>query len=287
MNKLYWLASYPKSGNTWVRVFLTNYLNDEAEPADINRLKGGPIAIDRDIFDRWAGVESSDLPYDEIANLRPEVYRQMARHVDHPMYIKVHDACTRNAEGQLLFPPDVTGGVLYLIRNPLDVVVSYAHHGGRTLQQTVDSLCNPNGIVYEVPDHMALQLPQRLLSWSGHVRSWVDQSSLAVTVLRYEDLLSQPEASFQAVLRALRLELDAPRLSRAIAFSQFESMRVQELQDGFREKHMRADAPFFRRGRAGTWRAELTTEQARKVMDTQGDFMRRFGYLDDAGKPAF
>lgn len=287
MNKLFWLASYPKSGNTWVRVFLTNYLDDEAKRADINSLKGGPIAVDRDIFDRWAGVESSDLPYDEIANLRPEVYRQMARHVDHPMYIKVHDACTRNGEGQLLFPPDVTGGVLYLIRNPLDVAVSYAHHGGRTLQQTVDSLCNPNGIVYEVPDHLALQLPQRLLSWSDHVRSWVDESGLAVTVVRYEDLLSQPEASFRTVVQALGLAPDAPRLSRAIEFSHFDSMRAQEQQDGFKEKHMRADAPFFRRGQAGVWREEITAEQARKIMDTQGDVMKRFGYLDDAGKPAF
>ncbi len=40
MNKIYWLASYPKSGNTWVRIFLTNYLLDSDEPADINRLRG-------------------------------------------------------------------------------------------------------------------------------------------------------------------------------------------------------------------------------------------------------
>ena len=157
-------------------MFLTNYLKPDGQPADINHLKGGPIASDREIFDRWAGVEASDLPFEEIANLRPDVYRQMALHVDHPMYVKVHDACTRNAEGQLLFPPDVTGGVLYLIRNPLDVAVSYAHHGGRTLPQTVDTLCNPKGNVYEMPDRMSLQLPQRLMSWSDHVRSWVDDS---------------------------------------------------------------------------------------------------------------
>lgn len=287
MNKIYWLASYPKSGNTWVRVFLTNYLTEDGGPVDINHLKGGPIASDREVFDRWAGVEASDLPLDEIANLRPDVYRQMALHVDHPMYVKVHDACTRNAEGQLLFPPDVTGGALYLIRNPLDVAVSYAHHGGRTLTQTVDALCNPKGNVYETPDRMSLQLPQRLLSWSDHVRSWVDGSGLRITVTRYEDLHAEPGTAFEEVLRALDLELDTGRLSRAVALSEFETIREQEQQTGFREKHMRADAPFFRQGRVGTWREELTPDLADRIIETQGEVMMRFGYLHPDGRPVY
>ncbi len=208
MNGLYWLASYPKSGNTWFRVFLANYLGDADRPADINHLKGMQIASDREVFDRWAGVEASELPADEIANLRPEVYRQMALHVDHPLYIKVHDACTRNSEGQLIFPPDVTGGVLYVIRNPLDVAVSYAHHDGRTMQAAIDTLCDPGSSVREIPGSMPRHLPLRLLSWSDHVHSWVDQSGMRVTVIRYEDMLAQPEVAFRAGLRAMDISLD-------------------------------------------------------------------------------
>lgn len=287
MNKIYWLASYPKSGNTWVRVFLTNALKDGDQPADINHLKGGPIASDREVFDRWAGVEASDLPFEEIANLRPQVYRQMARHVDHPMYIKVHDACTRNTEGELLFPPDVTAAVVYLIRNPLDVAVSYAHHGGRTLERTVDAMCDPKGVVYEIPGRMALQLPQRLLSWSEHVRSWVDGSGMHVRVIRYEDMLTEPEVAFDGIARVLHLDLDAQRFSNALALSRFELIQEQELRDGFREKHIRADAPFFREGRAGTWRDELPDDLADRILASQGDVMGRFGYLDLDGKPVF
>lgn len=287
MNWIYWLASYPKSGNTWARTFLTNYLRDEDSPADINHLRGGPIASDREIFDRWAGVEASDLPGEEIANLRPEVYRQMARHIEHPMYIKVHDACTRNPEGAVMFPADVTGGVLYLIRNPLDVAVSYAHHGGRTLKQTVDSLCDPKGIVYELSDRLVAQLPQSLLSWSGHVSSWVDESGMRVTVVRYEDMLAQPAAAFEAVLRALDLEIEAPRLERALAFSSFDALRAQEQRAGFRERHMRADAPFFRTGRAGDWRGELSADMVARILATQQPTMLRFGYIDADGQPVF
>jgi hypothetical protein len=287
MNKIYWIASYPKSGNTWVRIFLTNYLRGGDQPADINRLDGGPIASDRDVFDRWAGVEASDLTEDEVNDLRPDVYRQMARHIEHPIYMKVHDACTRNAEGQLLFPADVTGGALYVIRNPLDVAVSYAHHGGRTVEEAVEALCKPEGSMFESPERLPVQLRQRLLSWSRHVRSWVDESGLRPTVLRYEDLLASPEAAFEQAVCVFDLELDQARLSRAIAFSQFESIREQEQQSGFKEKRLRADAPFFREGRAGSWRVELSTHLADKIIDTQGETMRRFGYLDEDNHPVF
>ena len=287
MNQIYWLASYPKSGNTWTRIFLTNYLNDADQPADINHLKGGPIASDRDLFDRWAGVEASDLSFEDIADFRPHIYRQMALHIAQPLYIKVHDACTRNSDGEMLFPSDVTSAVIYLIRNPLDVAVSYAHHSGRTLEQIVKNLCDQDGIVYENPKLLPPQIPQRLLSWSAHVRSWVDESGLAVTVIRYEDMLTQPEAAFERIIRALKLELDPIRLSKAVELSRFESIQEQESRAGFKERAMRADAPFFRQGRSGTWREELTSELADKIIEANADVMRRFGYLDQHNDPLF
>jgi sulfotransferase family protein len=287
MNKIYWLASYPKSGNTWMRIFLTNYLEDADQPADINKLKGGPIASDRDLFDRWAGVEASDLPAEEIADLRPYVYRQMALHIGHPLYLKVHDACTRNSEGEPLFPQDVTAGVLYMIRNPLDVCVSYAHHGGRPVEQVAENLCRADADVPENLERIAPQLLQRLLSWSDHVRSWVDDSGMPATVIRYEDLLTRPEAEFERALRSLQLDLDPARLRKAIAFSSFDATQEQEKRVGFKEKAMRADALFFREGRAGTWRAELGAAVVDKIVSAHRDVMRRFGYLDASDAPLF
>lgn len=287
MNKIYWLASYPKSGNTWTRIFLTNYMSDKDEPADINKLRGGPIASDRDIFDRWAGVEASDLTFEDIADLRPHVYRQMALHISHPLYIKVHDACIRNSDGDMLFPPDVTGSVIYLIRNPLDVAISYSHHSGRPIEKIVENLNNPDGYVYENPAKLSPQLPQHLLSWSEHVISWVEDSGLNVEVIRYEDMKSNPEDAFARVVQTLGLGLDQQKLSKAIAFSSFDTVRRQESASGFRERPIRADQPFFREGRAGSWRDELPRELADKIINDHQDVMRRFGYLDQNNQPVY
>ncbi|MDX9697324.1 MAG: hypothetical protein RBT49_16150, partial [Bacteroidales bacterium] len=73
-----WLASYPKSGNTWFRVFLTNLLNEKTEPAHINDLTETSISSSRKIFDDYTGLSSSDLSFDEIDKLRPDVYRMQS-----------------------------------------------------------------------------------------------------------------------------------------------------------------------------------------------------------------
>src|SRR5690606_3634079 len=65
MSGILWLASYPKSGNTWFRAFLTNLLREDDEPADINDLVGGPIAGSREPFDEAVGYDSGDLTEDE------------------------------------------------------------------------------------------------------------------------------------------------------------------------------------------------------------------------------
>lgn len=287
MNKLYWLVSYPKSGNTWLRIFLANYLRARHAPVDINKLTICHISSDRDLFDRWAGVESSDLSPEDIEELRPHVYRQMAQHLHEPSFFKVHDALTRNPSGDWLFPPEVTGAAIYLIRNPLDVAVSYAHHGGDSVAKTVALMCNPAAVVAENTRKLPEQLPQKLLSWSDHVRSWVDQTELPVAVFRYEDLLARPGPVFAEILQKLDLALDPERLEQALAFSRFENLQARETTEGFSEKMATATAPFFRKGRAGSWREELSPELAEQIIITHAEIMRRFGYLDENGQPVY
>ncbi len=287
MDKIYWLASYPKSGNTWVRAFLSNYLNEGDEPADINRLDGGPIASDRELFDRWAGVESSDLPLEDIDCLRPDVYREMARHIQHPLYLKVHDARIRNKEDEFLFPADVTGGILYIIRNPLDVAVSFSHHFGKNLEDTIKQLTNPEAFIYNDQPSLRIQLPTHLLDWSSHIRSWVDESGLPVCVVRYEDMTYNPDQTFPKIVSALNLTLDPARLKQSILFSSFDQLQKQENEKNFKERHVNADTSFFRKGKTGSWREELSQQQAQKLLESHGDLMLRFGYLDQDGRPIY
>ena len=277
MSGIVWLASYPKSGNTWLRVLLTNYLRDTGEPADVNHLLGGPMAGVRETFDQWTGVEASALDPDIVDRLRPQVYRCLARDSAETRFIKVHDAWTRVGDGEPMFPADVTLGVIYIIRNPLDVAVSCAYHWGTSPAAAVERMCD--GCTLPSPAAgLPPQLRQRLGSWSAHVRSWVDGSGSSVHVVRYEDLRADPCTAFGRVIKSCGLDYDEERVRRAVMFSSFGELQRQELAAGFRERSAAAPGGFFRRGETGSWRDELAGDMAGRLTSAHSETMRRFGY---------
>jgi len=283
MGKIYWLASYPKSGNTWMRILLTNYLRNSDQPADINSLDGGPIASARQAFDDNVGLEASDLTQDEIERYRPFVYEQMSEQAKEPLYLKVHDAYTYTPYGYPLISKAATAGVIYILRNPLDVAVSFAHHGGSGVEHIVHKMGEADFAFVSNPRSLHTQLRQRLLTWSGHVTSWVDEPDLRVQVVRYEDLKADTAAAFCGVLRFCGLDEDPVRVEKAVRFSTFEQAQKQESEHGFGER-MPESAAFFRKGQVGNWREELTPELVQKLISDHAAVMRRFGYLDENGE---
>jgi hypothetical protein len=277
MSGIVWLASYPKSGNTWLRAFLTNFLGADARPIDINRLTAG-IASNRRVFDETLGVESSDMTRDEIARRRPECYRRMAAAAPGTLYLKVHDANLPNSAGEPLIPADATSRAVYLVRNPLDVAVSFAHHMARSVDVAIGSMANPDFAFGARSGLLPEQLEQRLSSWSGHVLSWLDQSRFPLHLMRYEDMLERPALCFRECVRFLGLDEDGAAIDRALSFSSFSALRAQEQAFGFRERPEAASS-FFRRGQAGKWRETLSDEQVRLILSHHSAVMRRLGYL--------
>ncbi|MBX2883995.1 MAG: sulfotransferase domain-containing protein [Granulosicoccus sp.] len=274
---IYWLASYPKSGNTWLRILLTNYLRNSDEPADINCLDTGPIASGRQIFDDNVGVEASDLTQDEIERYRPYVYQKISETAKSQIFIKVHDAYSFTPEGIPLLAPAASGGFVYLVRNPLEVCVSFAHHSASTIEKTYKNMNNSDYAFVERSDRLHNQFRQRLFSWSDHVNSFLDQPGLRLLLLRYEDMLADTERALTQVVEFAGLDYDPERIRRAVQFSSFEKLQAQEVDKGFSEKSPRAKS-FFRKGRSDSWRSTLDTATVEGIWQQHGDTMTRLGY---------
>ena len=293
MGNIVWLASYPKSGNTWMRIFLTNYWRNNDEPADINFLDPTPIASGRFLFDEETGVESSDLTWGEIQRYRPGVYKQYSDdQKGHMTFCKIHDAYTfLRHGGHPIFPSEATRGVIYIMRSPLSIAGSWANHSGIKVDKSIKSLGNNEQTIAMSDKKLATQLPQRMLTWSGHVRSWIDTSRLALHVVRYEDMKHNTFETFTRVIEFLitltdeDAELDLDRVQRAISFSSFDHIKAQEEEKGFTERLPRSNTPFFRRGSTNAWRDELSDEQIAHIIEDHRDTMRRFGYLDENDHP--
>lgn len=281
MASIVWLASYPKSGNTWLRTVLTNYLQGGEQPASINNLLGGPIAGDRELFNELLGLDSSDMTWDEAMRYRPQFHEALADESSPPVFIKVHEAFLRLPCGAALFSKAATAGAVYLVRSPLDVLVSYGHHRQRSIDSTLEWMNNPMAMEQKVVGGVDTQFPELLLTWSGHVSSWLDQQELPLHVLRYEDMLKAPMAAFGAVLRFAGLEVEEARLAQAVECAAFSRLRAQEEQFGFAERQPTAPS-FFRTGLAGSWRSVLSVQQVRVLADAHGPVMERLGYLQEA-----
>lgn len=279
---IFWLASYPKSGNTWFRSFLTALLRG-GDTIDINALAANMIASSRSWLDDVLGFDTADLRHDEIDALRGHVYGWR----DGPAgvsYHKTHDAYRQASDQAPAFFGGRSLGALYFIRNPLDVALSYAHHNGTSVDRAIADMADPQYGLCRPTRRLLPQVRQHMGSWSQHVLGWVDDSDCGCLVLRYEDMHTDALATFTKAAQFLGLSADAAAIARAVRASAFAALREQESVHGFGERPA-GQSQFFRQGQSGTWRTQLTDAQIWQILSDHAPVMRRFAYLDDAGTP--
>lgn len=279
-NHIIWLASYPKSGNTWVRIFLQHILKHNSEDYDNLNLEDIPIASSRKLIDRFLGVPSADMTPEEILYYRPDVYRSLAAGLTGPQIVKVHDAYGNTNAGDPIFPADVTRAAIYVTRNPLDLVVSYSFHSGKSIQTIIDQLNDPSFEISRNENALKPQVSQHLGTWSQHVLSWTKQQQLPVIIITFEQLLENSSKVFKELLEILRIPFTDEGFKKALLACDFTHLQEQEKSKGFREKPLQSKT-FFREGKSDTFKKHLSREQILKIINNHKDIMSKFGYLPD------
>lgn len=268
LRRIIWLASYPKSGNTWIRALLANYLLDDAP--DINALHRFSTAdVRQDFFDRAAGRPFRARNVKEWLAMRQKVLPAIAASRPGHHFVKTHSRIGA-LHGQPLIMPQVTGGAIYILRNPFDVLPSYARHMNCPLDTALDRMLHKDNMqgsdtgIVEVLGH-----------WAEHVTSWVDAQGLGTILIRYEDLLTDTPAEMRRLLAQLNVPLDEAKLTRAVAAASFGNLQRQEQEKGFRERPA-GMAQFFATGTSGGWRDVLDPAQIARIRDECGQVLQRF-----------
>lgn len=287
--KLVWLTSFPKSGNTWTRILVGNFVREPDEDDEDDRperiIPAGTISSNRPVFDDASGLSSSDLTPDEIDLLRPAAYRHMAQRAEQTtVFIKSHDAYQINRAGIPVFPPDSTRGAIVIVRHPMDVALSYAHHMGHSgSERSVRALSDPR---HTMAGEGKRQIHQLTMGWSGHYLSWTRQDQIPVFIVRYEDLLADTATWFGKMLHFLGIEGadDTARIENAVALSRFDRLQAIESREGFREIPVNSQR-FFRSGRSGEGIETLSPELRQRILDQHGAVMAELGYSQDGADP--
>jgi len=299
MTRTVWLASYPKSGNTWFRMLVANLSATDGKPVDINDLpERGGIASARGPFDHFTLIDSGLLTHDEIDCLRPRVYEELASGADDDEYdapqdtppvrfVKVHDAYTPTPKGEpLLAGARGADGAIVIVRDPRDVVPSLANHNRVDMDGAIAFMNDQQAGLCVKANRLHNQLRQQLPGWSGHIASWLDQIDIPMHLIRYEDMQADTIGTFRAALEFAGRPASDEDMRRAAVFADFAELQRQERETGFREApRPRPDGNFFRRGKAGGWRDELTAEQVARIEAAHAPMMRRLGYELASGPP--
>jgi len=274
MKGIIWLASYPKSGNTWLRAFIANLLADTDEPLPLAALsKFAPSEASTYWYRAFFGA---DFPCDDdarVAAKRAEVQKRIVMQAQKPVLLKTHSYLGQ-AHGHEMLDMDLTISAVYVVRNPLDVAISAAPHFNKTLDGSIKMISNEQTFM-RATDKVVFE---QSTDWSTHVRSWTQQAHPGLLVVRYEDMLLKPEKTFTRIARFIANQPTKKQIARAVRHASFKSLQKMEKQEGFSEGSKFAKA-FFRKGKADQWKDTLTEAQIRTIVDAHKEQMKRFGYI--------
>lgn len=273
-----WLASYPKSGNTWMRLFLASYMSGKSQ-ADIN----DDLADNHQCNSPKLAALYAKKPVKEFSNLdnaraRVGIHRLYARE-PRKLFIKTHCAVA-GFMGHPMIDPASTFASIVVMRNPLAVLPSYARHMGLSIDQAVMGMNNPKTALGNLKEGVPVA---PLSSWSSFTRSWIAaERELNCVYVKYEDMKENPLEAFSKVLAHVRVPVDEERVMTAVGATDFEKLKAQDLKDGFKER-TKADKGnvFFRSGKVDGWRKELNEEQIRATIRNHWDVMEQLNYVPE------
>jgi len=283
MKNIVWLASYPKSGNTWCRVFLANLLNKSDEPVDLNRLNLGNIFSSRAIIEEQTGYDISEMSAEECDELRCFAFGKLSGTTKGDLFVKSHDAYMPAASGENMFPVEVTRAAIYFIRNPFDLTLSFANHLALSPDATAEKICDSNFVIAASKKKFNPQIRQRLLSWSGHINSWTTQADFPLLVVKYEDMLSDPEKEFKKILHFLEIDYSEENYHKSLLLSSFENLKKMEKERGFKEKPSHCKS-FFHVGKSGYFRNILSEKSIKMIIKAHHEILIKYNYISESGE---
>ena len=282
-----WLASYPKSGNTWVRSFLTSILysiEGNINFNDLNKL-GAQYPLRSQFknfvkdFNNINEIKNEWINTQDFLNLDNKTKFFKTHHVN----CKIGSSTFTNLNNTL--------GVIYIVRDPRNVITSILHHYHKSSYQEAKQFLfdehNWLGFIKnEYEKNLEKKIPTPISSWQNHYKSWIKREK-NLLLIKYENLISNPNKEFSKIIKyienSMEIKIDEEKINRAVHSCSFKNLSELELKSDFAEsvidKKKGKKKKFFNLGPSNDWKKLLDKDIRLEIEEKFKDEMLELGYL--------
>lgn len=279
-----WIASYPRSGNTWIRSFLSTYLYSKKGNIVFENIKKiinfpniyhfkGIFEINKFLKEELKDKKKKDKKKFEISKYWIAAQKKINLNKE-ITFLKTHNF-GGSLEGNDFTNSENTLGVIYLVRDPRSVAISNAHHNNISFDQSVNDLLDEK--IFATNEGNLLEFRS---SWRVNYLSWKNRQYPKI-IIRYEDLHSETFQNFKKILNFIsdfrEINIDDSKIKNTIDTCKFENLSNLEDSIGFSERLK--NNKFFRKGLVDEWKTELNKNQIKKIEDAFSDEMKDLKYL--------
>ena len=267
---IFWIASYPKSGNTWLRSLLSSYFYSEDGLFDQTLLKKICQFPEKKYF--------RDFDYN------PSIITDTSK-----FWISAQEKINKDNKIKFFKTHNVLGaingnnftnlkntlGCIYIVRDPRNVITSLKNHYEMTDEEALAFMINEKKFIYDYHSKNDYSDFQFISSWEKNYKSWINQNSLPVKIIKYENLYAKTFEVFKDIIKFInkiknsKKKFDSKKAKNSIQSSSFDKLKKIEETDGFLEsvlsKNDTKKIPFFHLGPKNDWKTFFHEDYKKKL----------------------
>ena len=283
-----WIASYPKSGNTWIRSLLSSYFYSKDGIFDFNLLKKIEQFSSKNLsshlenqIDHQTKISKNWIAAQRLVNKDKKIH-----------FLKTHNAiCSIN--GNKFTDKFNTISAIYIVRDPRNLITSLANHYEINLKDAFHFMTNKRKIIFLESKKVTNQKENSnedfnfLGDWGTHYKSWKNINFCKIKIIKYEDILSNPHEIFISILNFLsqfvNINMDQKKISNSIESTSFNNLSKMEDINGFEESVISSKTKkkikIFNLGKKNNWKNLIDESLVRKINSHFKTEMTELGYL--------
>ena len=284
---IFWIASYPKSGNTWLRTLISAYYyskDGSYNQSLLRNIRQFPEKSHYVSFE-YNSSEITDTTRLWIkAQEKINEDKKIRFFKTHNIFGSVNNCKFTNKQNSI--------ACIYIVRDPRNVVTSLKNHYELDDEKALKWMTNNKHFIYDVGKVKESGYGdfQFISSWEMNYKSWKNQKEIPVKIIRYEDLLKETYAVFTDVIEFINKTLNIKKINKdkikkSVSSTFFHKLKNDEKNNGFEEavpsKNKGETIPFFYLGPDNDWRKILDNNQKLKFNDIFKKQLEDLGYEEN------